>query len=215
MTTLDMLFTISIIPLLVTWGWFIILGFQANKVWGFSIIFLSPVTPFMFASRFARKARGVFYYYIASIVIFVVATLYIQFVSVDFYPNLLKKITFEEIVTIDNKVESDTTVFSTDEVDETDETEDEVTLEPEITEEIVETAPEVIKKSKPSYKPINIGEAHRYLDKKIIIYTSIKKHKGRLMSVTGSELVVKKFIGRGKVLMPIEKSKIVKVEIYK
>ena len=53
-----------------------------------------------------------------------------------------------------------------------------------------------------------------YVNKNIIATTSRKKHKGKLLSVTSSVLLIKKRSSGGSVSMPIKKSKIIKTEVY-
>lgn len=231
MDFLEILFIISIIELLITWVWFIILGFRANKIWGFSIIFLSPISPFMFASRFARKARQAIYYYVVSLAIFIMLLFYIQFFTLDFYTNFLKKIIPEPdpiVITVE-EVDIKPPVTKPSEIDieviensipETVDTEDPVTDEAPVPEVPViekvepEVKPVIKKPKKRSYKPVNLKDIQKYVYKKVIVYTSRKKHKGKLMSVTSSNLVIRKRVGGGKASMPIKRSKIIKVEVY-
>ncbi len=210
MSFLEILFIVGIIAVLITWGWFVILGFRANLAWGVSIIFLSPVTPFMFASRFARKARKAIYYYTISLLFLSLIAGYIQFATVDFYTLFFKKfIPDEPVIVLPEKKP---------EVETPQEIEVEIIEEPEI-EEPVEVVPESaeVKPEKPkkrSYKVVNMQDMRLYIGKRVIVSTSTKKHKGKLLKATSSELVVRKRMSGGSTSMPIKKNKIRKVEVY-
>ncbi|MCK5871356.1 MAG: hypothetical protein KAG26_00900 [Methylococcales bacterium] len=231
MIFLEILFIVSLIECLITWVWFIILGFQANKVWGFSIVFLSPVTPFMFALRFARKARKAIYYYVITLIFFVSLNTYIYYDGNYFYENSWQKIT--KLATQITTVEI-ASLFDFNGLFETDTTE---VLVPEIKTRPVLMRSAVIekkarsiptKKSEPkpysyykkptpnkqSYQVISVEALAPYMNKKIIITTSVVQHKGRLVSVTASTVLIKKQTSGGSVTMPIKKNKIKQIKIY-
>ncbi|MDQ7090890.1 MAG: hypothetical protein Q9M50_09615 [Methylococcales bacterium] len=227
MSFLEILFTLSSLAMFITWGWFMMLGFRANKAWGLSIIFLSPIAPFMFASRFARKARRAIYYYMITLFAFILLTAYIHFSTINFYRNLLGKIGQESIV--ENQYETQTA-----EIEQVLPQEDQINS-PDINKEILRKEPPTIEASpvieeriilpavkteprkKPKrrgYKPVQLNSIHQYLNKRIIITTAIKTHKGKLSSVTALTLLIKKRSSSGSVVMPIKKSKIIKIEVY-
>lgn len=235
MIFLEILFVVSLIEFVITWVWFIILGFRANKIWGLSIVFLSPITPFMFASRFARKARKAIYYYVITLVVFVSVNTYINNTNVRFYKNLWQKITVlsTQITTV--KIEPSFNfdgIFATNTTDET----PEIKIKPVITKSrkvkkksyyapAKKTEPKpysYYKKAKPKkstpkkqgYQVVSIGSLEQYINKKIIITTSTVQHKGRLISVTASRVLIKKQASGGSVTMPLKKNKIKQIKIY-
>lgn len=221
---LEILFSLNIIAILIVWVWFIILGFRANKAWGFSIIFLTPVTPFMFASRFARKARRAIYYHVIAWFIVVCLGVYIQFFTVNFYRTFFWKLAPESLVVLINEPveEIKTPVVENQEIDPeiiedvSDETVEEFVVdetieEPVADEAVVESKP---KSTKRSYQMVSIQDVRLYVGKKVIVSTAYKKHKGRLSAVTASSVVIKKYIAGGSTSMPIKKNKIIKVEVY-
>ena len=229
MSVLEILFIIGIVELLIIWVWFIIMGFQANKAWGFSMIFFSPITPFMYASRFARKARRAIYYYVVSLVALISLVLYIHFATIDFYTTFLTKLIPKEIITsttpatnteIPNNDQREIEVEiigSTDHIE--DEDENETDTETDIntetnTENETEQPEEKYKPQKRSYKVVDMKDMRLYLGKKVIITTSTKRHSGYLNSATSSALIIRKRLGGGSTTMPIKKNKIQKVEVY-
>ncbi len=207
MNFLEILFIISLVSILITWIWFIVLGFRANKAWGFSIVFLSPIAPFMFASRFARKARQAVYYYMITLLIFISCVVYIHFSTVNFYKSLLEKITESPAEVI---IEKTPPIININEPL----TQENQKVNLEIKEPI--QAPVKIKPQpkKHSYKQVSIGSIHIYINKRIIITTSRTKHKGKLLSITPSSLSIRKRSAGGSVTMPIKKNKIIKLEVY-
>ncbi|NOQ35667.1 MAG: hypothetical protein GQ569_07195 [Methylococcaceae bacterium] len=235
---LEILFIINLVAISILWVWFIILGFRANKLWGLSIVFLNPVTPFMFASRFARKARRAIYYHVVVWVVFAIFAAYIQFATVDFYKTFLFKVAPESLVIlidktkvvkdispsitdtqeVDVKIIDDSVIDDSvidDEVIEIPIIDNEVTEEPVIEDPIIEKPIEIKPKSKKrSYKVVNMQDMRLYIGKKVKVSTSTKKHKGKLSSVTKSSLVIKKRLSGGSTLMPIKKNKIIKIEVY-
>ncbi len=214
MNLLEILFILCFIGNLITWVWFIILGFRANKLWGFSIVFLSPVTPFMFASRFARKARKAIYYYIIALFASISLTLYIHFFTVDFYRNFLEKITPEKVEVVAKKPEPEL-ISPIEEEKPKENLKSELEIKTPVTENIKPVQPKPDKKPKRRhYKEVNINSIHLYVNKNIIATTSRTKHKGKLLSATPSALLIKKRASGGSVSMPIEKSKIIKIEVY-
>jgi hypothetical protein len=216
MNLLEILFIACFTASFITWVWFIFLGFRANKIWGFSIVFLSPVAPFMFASRFARKARRAIYYYIITLFVFVSLTVYIYFFTIDFYTNFLEKIKSEEVVI--EKLEYEI-ITSVEEIRPKENLAPNLEKKVPIVEETVgikpRPKPELDKKPKRrSYKEVNINMIHLYINKNIIATTSRTKHKGKLLSVDSSVLMIKKRSAGGSVTMPIKKIKIIKTEVY-
>jgi hypothetical protein len=210
MDFLELLFIISISTLFISWSWFIILGFRANKFWGFSIIFLSPITPIMFASRFARKARRAIYYYTLTLVSFIFLNLYIQLATVDFYKKFLEKISQQTVELVNNQPTTPIENIPPEEYQ---------SLKASTINAPTSKQPKTKPKSnntpkKHGYKIVNINLIHHYINKKVMITTAIKKHNGRLNSTTASTVLIKKRLAKGSVTMPIKKSKIIKIEVY-
>ncbi len=216
MSFLEILFIACFTGGFITWAWFIILGFRANNIWGFSIVFLSPVSPFMFASRFARKARRAIYYYIIALFMLLSLTLYIHFFTLDFYTNFLEKIKPEDIEVVIEKPEPEI-ITNVEEIIPKENLESNPEIKVPIIEEVVEIKPQLKLDKKPkrrSYKEVNINTIHLYINKNIIATTSRTKHKGKLLSVDSSALMIKKRSKGGSVSMPIKKNKIIKTEVY-
>ncbi|MCK5924357.1 MAG: hypothetical protein KAG10_00530 [Methylococcales bacterium] len=249
MIFLEILFIVSLIECLIAWVWFIILGFRANKTWGFSIVFLTPITPFMFALRFTRKARKAIYCYVISLIALVILNSYIVYSRVNFYENIWQEITAKamQVATIEVPSLFDfRDLFSNNTVE---------ALAPKVKARPVLTRSAVIqkkayhvpikrakpkpysyyKKIKPSsdykktkrhldtkkltpkkrgYQAVSIGVLTQYINKKIMITTTRVQHKGRLISVTESTVLIKKRVSSGFVTMPIKKNKIKHVKIY-
>ena len=221
MTLLEILFIVCLIGNFITWVWFIILGFRANNIWGISIVFLSPVSPFMFASRFARKARRAIYYYIIALFILISLMGYIHFSTIDFYSNFLEKIHPEEVEVIVEEPKLEIIRAIEEKVQPQENIEPHHEIKSPIIEETVEIKPQ--SKPKPKldkkpkrrrYKEVNINTIHLYINKNIIATTSITKHKGKLLSINSSVLMIKKRSTGGSVTMPIKKTKIIKFEVY-
>ena len=220
MTLLETLFITCFIASFITWVWFIFLGFRANNIWGFSIVFLSPVTPFMFASRFARKARRAIYYYIITLFALISLIIYIHFFTIDFYSNFLEKINSEEVEVVIEKPKPEITT-NVEEIIPKENLEPNSEIKVPVIEETVEVKPQLKPKPKldkkpkrRSYKEVNINTIHLYINKNIIATTSRTKHKGKLLSVDSSALMIKKRSAGGSVRMPIKKNKIIKTEVY-
>ena len=232
---LEILFVVSFIELLITWVWFLILGFRANKTWGFLVLLLFPITPFMFASRFPRKARKAIYYYVVTLIFFGLMTSYIYFYKPKFYDRFWGILdTIKEITRIDSKK----TQLNFDELFSTnDNTQDASKLQaisPSKTKSV--TVKKVIRhksiekplpKAKPyayyrakrkakkqGYKTVSMNDLTQYINKKVIVSTPLVQHKGRLLSVTSSTIRVKKQASGGSVTMPIKKNKITHFKVY-
>lgn len=214
MNFLEILFITCFIANFITWAWFVFLGFRANNIWGISVVFLSPVAPFMFASRFARKARRAIYYYIITVSIFVSLIVYIHFFTIDFYTNFWEKIKSEAIVIEEPKPEIITNVK---EILPKKDLDANLEIKVPMEEETVEVKPQPKPDKKPKrrhYKEVNMSSISLYIKKNIIVTTSRTKHKGKLLSVDSSVLLIKKRSSGGSVSMPIKKSKIIKIEVY-
>ncbi|MCK4493756.1 MAG: hypothetical protein KAU26_06850 [Methylococcales bacterium] len=231
MIFLEILFIVSLIELLITWIWFIILGFRANKVWGFSIVFLFPIMPFIFSLRFARKARKAIYYYVIALVVFVSLNTYIFYGNVTFYENIWQKITIlaTQVTAVEIEPSFDFNGIFEHYVTEAPAPERKVqrlVARPIKVKKKVYQAPvkhaepkpsSYYKKptpKKPAYQIISIGVLAYYFNKKIIITTSVVQHKGRLISVTASTVFIKKHVSGGFVSMAIKKNKIKQIKIY-
>lgn len=219
MNLLEILFIVCLVGNFITWVWFIILGFRANNIWGGAIVFLSPIAPFMFASRFARKARKAIYYYIIALFLLISLMGYIHFFTIDFYSNFLEKIHPEEVEVIVEEPKLEIIRAIEEKVQPQENLEPHHEIPPPIIEETVEIKPQLKPKldKKPKrrrYKEVNINTIHLYINKNIIATTSITKHKGKLLSVNSSVLIIKKRSTGGSVTMPIKKTKIIKTEVY-
>jgi len=212
---LEILFIISSLGLLVMWGWFVRLGFQANRSWGCSILFLFPISPFAFAYRFERKTRKIIYYFILSLLFFAGVTAYAIAFRPDFFPNLAHKLvslapTFPtqsspEPVTV-KPIEQPKPVVET-----------EVVTEPEP--EVIEPVAPVIEEKKHSirqkhYEVINVNQLSGYIGKKVRLTTANVVHEGHLISVSAGQIEIKKGGFGASATMPISKNKISKVEVY-
>ena len=216
MNLLEIFFIACFTASLITWSWFIVLGFRANNIWGVSIVFLSPITPFMFASRFARKARKAIYYYIISLFTLISLMLYINFFTIDFYTNFLEKIKPEEIKVVVETPEP-IIITSVEEIIPKENLKPTPEIPPPTIEKTIEIKPKTKPDKKPKrhrYKEVNINTIHLYINKSIIATTSRTQHKGKLLSVTSSALMIKKRIAGGSASLPIQKHKIIKTEVY-
>lgn len=214
MTILEILFILSIIAIVITWIWFVILGFKANKNWGFGILFNPLITPFIFTVRFTRKSRKIIYYYAASLLFFIGLQIYIYTATTNFYVDFINKITnLFQVETNNSKpfevetINSDVSII---------EPEEEISLDPVIkAPKIIKPEVKTLQKPKTrSYKTVKLATASNYLYKKIIITTANKKHKGILYSASNNELKIKQKIQGGTIIMGIKRSKILTVKVY-
>ncbi len=211
MGALEIVLMLSSIAILITWVWFIVLGFKANKLWGFGIVFLFPISPFMFANRFGRKSRKIIYYYIISLLMMLGVQLYIYFWTVEFYPRLADK-----VITLfpEKKVEP----FVEDPVENLNEIEIEIIEQVEETpeSETVIELPEEAPKPKPrrSYKVVDISAMKQYVGKKIIITERKKRRKGTLVGIVSGKLEIRERSNSGSSIMKISRHRILKVEVY-
>jgi hypothetical protein len=234
---------VSLIELLITWIWFLILGFRASKTWGISILLFFPITPFMFAFRFTRKARKAIHYYGVTLIFFSIINAYIIFFKPNFYEN--SSATLTQINEIATRIQQTTSVnfgefFSTI-TDETGENEEEIDiriLPPIKSPAMKKVTPRPVRqvlfpiakpysyykkkpsktipkpKKQPRYKTVSIHEIGHYMTKKVLITTSVIQHKGRLISVTSSTVSIQKQTSGGSVTMPIQKNKIKHIKVY-
>ena len=213
MSGLEIVLMLSSIAILITWVWFIVLGFKANKLWGFSLIFLFPISPFMFANRFGRKSRRIIYYYILSLLMMSGVQVYIHFATVEFYPNLADK-----LINLFPEKQPEPEAVIEDSVENLKEIEIEIIEPVEETTETVEIIelPEPPPKPKPkrSYKVVNINDMKQYIGKRIIITTTRKPRKGTLVSVGSGKLKIRERRSSGSSIMGISQHKILKVEVY-
>jgi hypothetical protein len=213
MTGVEIIFTISVIVLLGMWGWFIVLGFRTSRLWGAGLIFLFPVSPFMFAYRFERKTRQSIYYFTGSLLFFVLVILYIKFATLDFFDTFSHKIA-KVLPSIEYSVKSKPKtknlilpkptpipppLSKTPEQHET---------------EVITKAPTPLPTTSSRYKTIDISSIKNYLGKNVIITTAFVVHRGKLTSADGAQIEIKKDIAGGSTIMPIKKSKIEKIEVY-
>lgn len=210
---LEILFIISSLGLLVMWGWFVRLGFQANRSWGCSILFLFPISPFLFAYRFERKTRKIIYYFILSLLFFSGVTAYAIAFRPDFFPNLAHKlIALTPTFPAKTKIEPVKPLEEPKPVAET-----EVIAEPEP--EVIEpVAPVKVEKRhtirQKHYEVVSVSSLGSYIGKKVRLTTSNVVHEGHLVSVSGGQVEIKKGGFGASATMPISKNKISKVEVY-
>lgn len=210
MSGVEIIFTISTISLLVTWGWFILLGFRTSRIWGAGLIFLFPISPFMFAYRFERKTRQAISYFIGTLAFFILLMLYIYFTDVEFFSTFSQKISKSlprlELSFKSKKVKPLNLPPPTP-------IPPPRTVVPEQTTETIIKAPPVSAPSR-RYKTIDIGSAQNYVGKNVIITTAIVEHRGKLTSVDNTQIEIRKQMEGGSILMGIKKSKIEKLEVY-
>ncbi len=214
MTILEILFILSIITIVITWIWFVILGFKANKNWGFGILLNPLITPFIFTVRFTRKSRKIIYYYVASLLFFIGLQIYIYTATTNFYFDFANTISsIFQVETSDSEpieveaINPDVSIIESKETINL----DPVVKAPKIIKPKVKTLP---KPKTRSYKTVKLGTASNYLYKKIIITTAHKKHKGILYSSNNNELKIKQKIQGGTIIMGIKRSKILSVKVY-
>jgi len=212
---LEILFIISSLGLIVMWGWFVRLGFQANRSWGCSILFLFPISPFAFAYRFERKTRKIIYYFILSLLFFAGVTAYAIAFRPDFFPNLAHKLV-SLAPTFPTKSSPEPVAVKPIE-------QPKPVAETEV---IAEPTPEVIAPIVPAveekrhfarqkhYEEISLTSLADYIGKKVRLTTANVVHEGRLISISGGQVEIKKGGGGASATLPISKSKISKAEVY-
>ena len=64
------------------------------------------------------------------------------------------------------------------------------------------------------YQTIEVSRANSYIGKNVIIGTETITHRGRLMSVDDSEVIIRKTLMGGSMVMGVKKSKIIKFEVF-
>jgi hypothetical protein len=211
MSGIEIIFTLSLLALLCMWGWFILLAFRTSRLWGIGLIFLFPLSPFMFAYRFERKTRKIIYSFLMSFIIFAAVNTWIFFATLDFYGNLLHKISKSlPTIAFSNKpkvkklnLPKPTPIPGP------------VTEEPAPVEEVKKIAPPPPRIAPiRRYKTIGIENAQSYLGKNVIVTTAFVVHKGRLTSVNANQIELKKNMEGGSTVMGVAKSKIQKFEVY-
>lgn len=213
MSGVEILFMTSVLTVLIVWIWFVVLGFRTSRGWGAALIFLFPVSPFLFAYRFERKTRHTIYYLIGSLVFFALIMGYIQFAtSVDFFDKFADKIV-NAMPKLDSSTEPKVKnlnlpppAYIPPPLPDTPE------VKPELPPTVVETPKPSV--ASHGYKTIDIGSIGSYIGKKVVVTTSSVQHRGKLTSVDGAQIEIKKEIAGGTTIMPIKKSKITKIEVY-
>lgn len=210
MNGVEIIFITSVLTLLIIWIWFIVQGFRTSRSWGASIIFLFPISPFLFAYRFERKTRQAIYYFIGSLVFFIAVMLYIHFATIDFFSRFSDKLSSS----VPSRVFSSTPKVKLLNLPKPTPIPPPLAVAPppKITTEITKAPVQAVTMRR--YKTVDIGSVKSYLGKSVIITTATVKHNGKLMSVDGSQLEIKKDMGGGSIIMGIKKSKIEKVEVY-
>lgn len=207
MTGLEILFITSVIILLIIWGWFVFLGFNTSRTWGISLLLLFPLSPFLFAYRFERKTRKVFYYFAASLVVFAGLNGWIYFATIDFFPTFSQK-----LIKLVPKIGSSAKPKVTPNLPPPTPIPEPLQVAPKPPLEVIKTAPPP--KTNRGYKTVNIENAHSYIGKKVIITTAVVVHYGILKSVGLGQIEIKKDLGGGSTIMGIPKNKIQKLEVY-
>jgi hypothetical protein len=217
MNALEIVFTLSGLILLGMWGWFIALAFGTSRLWGLWIICFFPFSPLMFAYRFERKTRKIIYYFLGSLLLFVLVNGYIFTTTVDFFNTFGNKIS----KTLP-KIEHSADVLPAEKVKKLnlpkptpipppravtpDESEDD---ESEDNTQSVSHA-----KSIHHYRDVDLGSLQNYVGKEVVITTAVVEHRGKLKSVSASQIEIKKSIDGGTTVMGVQKSKIEKAEVF-
>ena len=216
MGVLEIFFILSMIALMVMWGWFVVLGFRANHRWGMVLLFLFPLSPFAFAYRFERKTRKIIYYFVGSLVFFSATTSYAWLSRVDFFPTLLTTLhraapdfSFsaepekKQPLNLPKPAEIPVIV---------DEPEPAPTPVPEEVKPVVKETEPLVKLH--GYKAVSLGSLQDYIGKKVQITTATVVHEGRLLAVSSGAVEIRKRLSGGATIMSVNKSKIIKVAVY-
>ena len=205
MTGLEIVFIVNVIALLAFWGWFVFVGFNTSRGWGLGLVFLFPLSPFMFAYRFERKTRKIIYYFAASLLVFAALNSWIYFATIDFFPTFTHKFTrlvpkFEMRHTKPKPNLPPPTPI------------------PEPLPVVVSPVEPVKKIKRPvrkhEYVTVGIESARGYIGKQVIISTAVVEHRGVLKSVEVGQIEIKKDLDGGSTTMGIPKDKIQKFQVY-
>lgn len=217
MNALEIVFTLSGLILLGMWGWFIALAFGTSRLWGLWIICFFPFSPLMFAYRFERKTRKIIYYFLGSLLLFVLVNGYIFTTTVDFFNSFGNKIS-KALPKIEHSVDvlpaakvkklnlpKPTPIPPPRAVvpDESEEDEGE-----ENTQSVFRA------KATRHYRAVDIDSIQNYIGKEVVITTAVVEHRGKLKSVSASQIEIKKSIDGGTTVMGVQKSKIEKAEVF-
>jgi hypothetical protein len=217
MNALEIVFTLSGLILLGMWGWFIALAFGTSRLWGLWIICFFPFSPLMFAYRFERKTRKIIYYFLGSLLLFVLVNGYIFATTIDFFDSFENKIR-----KVFPKIEHSVAVAPAAKVkklnlpkptpippprpivpDESEEDESENN-----------TQSGFRAKATHHYRAVDLGSLQNYVGKEVVVTTAIVEHRGKLKSVSASQIEIKKSIDGGTTVMGVQKSKIEKAEVF-
>lgn len=216
MSGVEILFILSLITLLVVWGWFVILGFRISRGWGIGLIFLFPISPCMFVYRFERKTRQIVYPFIGSLLFFIGMVIYIHVAAVGFYSTLYTKIS-NAIPKIEFSTKVKTRSLNLPPptpIPESPETLDNEEVEVQVNEPVIKKTVATPPKPPRRYKVVNIEEIGAYIGKKVIISTSTVQHQGKLLSANSGRLEIKKSFSGGFMIRSFQKGEIKKVEVY-
>jgi hypothetical protein len=215
MNALEIIFTLSGLILLGMWGWFIALAFSTSRLWGLWLIIFFPFSPLMFAYRFERKTRKIIYYFLASLLLFVVVNGYIFFTTIDFFDSFGHKIS-----KVLPKIEHTKDTASVEKNKKlrlpkpTPIPPPRAVVPEESSEEEDDATPVFRAKSTHHYKAVETNSLQNYIGKEVIITTAFVEHRGKLKSVSGSQIEIKKSLNGGTTVMGVQKSKIEKAEVY-
>lgn len=207
MTGLEILFITSAILLLIIWGWFIFLGFNTSREWGLGLLFLFPLSPFLFAYRFERKTRKLFYYFLTSLVFFAGLNGWIYFATIDFFPRLGHK-----LAVLAPKFSSAEKPKGTLNLPPPTPIPEALPVAPKTPVEEIKIEPNPTPSRR--YKTVDIDNAGSYIGKKVIITTEFVVHRGVLKSAGVGQIEIRKELGGGSTIMGIPKSKVQKFEVY-
>lgn len=214
---LEICFMLSALVYLVIWGRFVWLGFQTSHFWGTMLLLFFPISPFVFAYRFERKTRKLIYYFIASLVLFSGMTVYALNTRAAFFKtlatqwsNLLPDIHVADLIS-DKKQPLIA--------------ENPSPIKPVVIDEpkVYTPKPEVIAPEKPKpeskqklhgYQIVSVDSLSRYVGKTVKITTATVVHEGRLLSVQGDQVEIRKRLSGGSVTMTVDKSKIIQAKVY-
>jgi hypothetical protein len=213
MDGLEIVFILSTIAVIVMWGWFVMLGFRANRLWGAALLLLFPLSPFAFAYRFERKTRKILYPFIGSLVFFAAVTAYAIGFRLDFFPNFATKLgnglAYITVSKPDAKKANPLNLPKPVEIPVIVDEPMVASPEAEVVKEVV--APKIQKRG---YKEVSVASLSGYIGKKIQLTTSTTVHEGKLLAVSANAVEIKKKLSGGATVMSVDKTKISKVEVY-